>query len=342
MVSGLGTSPWAGSHFGPVAGPSFPQASLHFHPCNSFRQEQLWVRVVTVGWFPSPSFDALSSWWRWALQVPSLYCWTFYLNPSLWVPRVSHIPSLWCILEGCPQPPISWGYLFPFFLLALRASVLFPHSIPYQVPVSPSIPVHFPSQVQIPHLCCFSQLKRKGFSLCMKTLMWASVVPGYLGTSGSQSGARMGSSPVQPQKSHLESHRSGDHSLPCPGPACPRPCSPVSCTFVSTRGGHKVEASLNFPFPYKVMSSSTWNSSSCKWGIPSTLAPANDANSLTRSLKGFFCYCQLNKLLNEEACLLRSLFLAMLTCCLRSPHLWTLSHSTIAVGKMEGELQKMD
>jgi hypothetical protein len=41
IVSGLGPSPWSGSHFGPVAGPSFPQASFHFHPCNSFRQEQL-------------------------------------------------------------------------------------------------------------------------------------------------------------------------------------------------------------------------------------------------------------------------------------------------------------
>jgi hypothetical protein len=35
IVSGLGTSPWAGSHFGPVTGPSFPQAPLHFYPCSS-------------------------------------------------------------------------------------------------------------------------------------------------------------------------------------------------------------------------------------------------------------------------------------------------------------------
>jgi hypothetical protein len=50
IVSGLGTSSWAGSHFGHVAGPSFPQDPLHFHPCNSFTQEQLLVRDVTVGW----------------------------------------------------------------------------------------------------------------------------------------------------------------------------------------------------------------------------------------------------------------------------------------------------
>jgi hypothetical protein len=47
IVSGLETSSCTGYHFGPVSEPSFPQAPLHFHPCNSFRQEQLCVRVVT-------------------------------------------------------------------------------------------------------------------------------------------------------------------------------------------------------------------------------------------------------------------------------------------------------
>jgi hypothetical protein len=67
MVSGLGTSPRAGSYFGPVTGPSFPQAPVHFHPYYSFRQEQLWVRDVTMGWQPHPSLvfllevDSISS-----------------------------------------------------------------------------------------------------------------------------------------------------------------------------------------------------------------------------------------------------------------------------------------
>jgi hypothetical protein len=47
--------------------PFFPQALLHFHPCSSFRQKQLWVRVLTVGWQPHPSLDVLSSCWKWAL-----------------------------------------------------------------------------------------------------------------------------------------------------------------------------------------------------------------------------------------------------------------------------------
>ena len=38
IVWGLGPSPWAGFHSGPVTVPSFPQASLHFHPCNSFNR----------------------------------------------------------------------------------------------------------------------------------------------------------------------------------------------------------------------------------------------------------------------------------------------------------------
>jgi hypothetical protein len=67
IVTGFRTSPWAGSHFRHITRPSFPQVSLYFDPCNSFKQEQLWVRVVAMGWPPSTSFDALSSWWRWAL-----------------------------------------------------------------------------------------------------------------------------------------------------------------------------------------------------------------------------------------------------------------------------------
>jgi hypothetical protein len=40
---------------------------------------------------------------------------------------------------GSPQIPISQGCLFPLFLLALRASFLFPHPVPYQVSISPLI-----------------------------------------------------------------------------------------------------------------------------------------------------------------------------------------------------------
>jgi hypothetical protein len=123
-VSGLGANPWAGSHYGPVAGPSFPQASLHFYLCSSFRQEQLWARVLTVGWQPHPSLDALSFCWRWALQVASPQCSAFHLRSLSLVPRVSPPRSL-IHSAGSPQP-LTWGCVFLFFLLALRDFRPFP------------------------------------------------------------------------------------------------------------------------------------------------------------------------------------------------------------------------
>ena len=58
IVSGLGTSPSAWSHFGPVTGPLFSQDLLHFCPHSSFRLKQIWVRVLTVGWQSYPSVDS--------------------------------------------------------------------------------------------------------------------------------------------------------------------------------------------------------------------------------------------------------------------------------------------
>ena len=42
--------------------------------------------------------------------------------------------------EGSLQPPTSWGYLFPFFLPALRASALFSHPIPLLPPTPSTLP----------------------------------------------------------------------------------------------------------------------------------------------------------------------------------------------------------
>jgi hypothetical protein len=102
-VSGLGTSPWAGSHFGPIAEPSFPQVPLHFHPCSSFRQEQLWVRVLTVGWQHLPH---LMPWLPAGGGLYKFFLTTvrhFIYSPSLWVLRVFHLSGQWCILGGPPN-----------------------------------------------------------------------------------------------------------------------------------------------------------------------------------------------------------------------------------------------
>jgi hypothetical protein len=55
IVSGLGTL-----ELDPTLGLLLDLLFLSSSPflsCNSFRQEQLWVRGVTVGWEPHPSLD---------------------------------------------------------------------------------------------------------------------------------------------------------------------------------------------------------------------------------------------------------------------------------------------
>ena len=117
-----------GSYFGPVIGPSFPQALLHFHHCNSFRQEQLWVRILTVGWQPHPSLNALFLCWRWAPKVLSHYCRAFNLG-SLLLGSLSISPPRSLVHSG--GSPISYFPRLPvsIYYSHLRASVLFPHPI---------------------------------------------------------------------------------------------------------------------------------------------------------------------------------------------------------------------
>jgi hypothetical protein len=99
---------------------------------------------VTLGWSLSPLFDFLSSCWRWALQVPSLYCQAFHLKFLPLIPETLLPPRSLVHSGGSLQPPISQGCLFPFFLPALRASVLFPHPIRF-CPHSPCPPSTFPT-----------------------------------------------------------------------------------------------------------------------------------------------------------------------------------------------------
>jgi hypothetical protein len=104
-VSGLGTSPWARSHFRPVAGHSFPQAPLHFHPCNSFRQEQFWVRVMTVGCPSSLIWCPV-----FLLEVGSLTSLSLLLGISSKVPPFESWETLTSQVSGafCRVPPYSY------------------------------------------------------------------------------------------------------------------------------------------------------------------------------------------------------------------------------------------
>ena len=148
IVSGFGTSPSAGSNYGPVAGPSFPQAHLHLHPCNSFRQEELWVREVTVGWQPHPSLHVLSS----CCSISSLSLLSGILSKvppfESWESLTSQFSAAFSG-RGCPQPPIFWSCLFTFFLLHPRTSVLFLHPILDHMSLSVQFPppIHYPSEV---------------------------------------------------------------------------------------------------------------------------------------------------------------------------------------------------
>jgi hypothetical protein len=132
----------------------FPQAPFHFHPYNSFRKKQLWVRVVTVGWYSllhlTPCLPAGGGLYKFPLPTVSISSKVPPLSPeSLSLPRsLVHY-------GGSPQPPISCGCLFPFFLLALRASGLFPHLIPDQVPLFPPLspcPLSLPGSSLPPQL----------------------------------------------------------------------------------------------------------------------------------------------------------------------------------------------
>ena len=82
-----------------------------------------------MGWQPHPSLDVLSFYWRWTLQVPSPECRTFHLR-SLSLRPERLLPPRSLVHSGrSPQPPSSRGCMFPFFMLPLGISVLFPHPI---------------------------------------------------------------------------------------------------------------------------------------------------------------------------------------------------------------------
>jgi hypothetical protein len=100
IVSDLGTSPWAGSHFGPVDWAPLPQV-LHF--CTLFFQtEQGWVRALTEGWKRLPSLDGLSFCWKWALHFPSHPCRAFHLMSLLLSPE--GISTLSSLVHSGPPP----------------------------------------------------------------------------------------------------------------------------------------------------------------------------------------------------------------------------------------------
>ena len=107
---------------------------------------------------PIPPLDVLSFYWRWTLQVSSSHCRAFHLRSSLWVLRVSHLPGLWCILEGSPNllfPEVACFHSF-CWPSGLQSFSFTQYQIRFPSPPSPD-PIHFPSQVSpsLPTCDCF-------------------------------------------------------------------------------------------------------------------------------------------------------------------------------------------
>jgi len=110
---------WAGSQFGLVTEPLFPQSLLHFCPWSSFLQEQLWVNfycgVATLSLHLMPYLSLRGRLYKFPLTtVGALHLRSLPLSFESLSSSRSLVNSF--TFQGC---------LFPFFLQALRASVLF-------------------------------------------------------------------------------------------------------------------------------------------------------------------------------------------------------------------------
>ena len=92
---------------------------------------------LTVGWQATLSLHLISCLYTggglYEFLLP--HCWAFHLRSLPLSPKSLSPPRSLVHCRGFPQLPVSWGCLFPFFLMEFRASVLLPHPIPDQVPL---------------------------------------------------------------------------------------------------------------------------------------------------------------------------------------------------------------
>ena len=125
-MPGLEASPWDGFQVGLVTGPPFPQSLLHFCPCSYFRQQS---KTVTQNCSCLKELPCLSTWgglYKFLLLTVGHF--------TLWVLRVSHLPSFWYFLEV--------SLCLPPFHSLLRVSLLSSHTCscsPFPLHPSPSL-----------------------------------------------------------------------------------------------------------------------------------------------------------------------------------------------------------
>jgi hypothetical protein len=96
-----------------------------------------------------PSLDALTFCWMWALKILFPHYKASGLRSLLLIPESLSPPRSLVHSEGLLQPPTSRGCLSPFFLLALRVSVLFPHQSHIMFPTAHPLS-NFPHRSLLP------------------------------------------------------------------------------------------------------------------------------------------------------------------------------------------------
>ena len=130
---------------------------LHFNPCSSFRQEQLWVRVLTVGWQPHHSHHCRTFHLRSLPFSPDSLSPSGVLmhsgeSPNLLPTEVAHFRSFCWPSELQSFFPTQYLIMFPSFPLSS-----FPHR---SLPSCPLVIALFslPSGIQESSLGSFSFL----------------------------------------------------------------------------------------------------------------------------------------------------------------------------------------
>jgi hypothetical protein len=121
----------------------FSSGSYPFPPLKFFQTETIMGQSFDCG-LANPSLTWCPAF---LLKVGSISSLFLLSGISSKVPPIESWESLTSHVSGAiwrvPQPPISRGFLFPFFLLTLRASTTFPCPIPDHVPLSSALtPLH--------------------------------------------------------------------------------------------------------------------------------------------------------------------------------------------------------
>jgi hypothetical protein len=107
IVSGFGVWGWEGTDSGEDSGWPFLQSLLHiFVPAFPLDRNNSGLKILRWVDGSIPQLGTMPIYWRWSLQVLSLYCWAFHLR-SLPLGPESLLPHRSLVHFIAPPPPIS-------------------------------------------------------------------------------------------------------------------------------------------------------------------------------------------------------------------------------------------